>query len=106
MTELRTDFRRLWLSIQRLSALLRCPTRREACPYSRPVTGAALWHYAYGAAELAHWGTAKSPNPDQGIRGRCRAAVAHNSATQTWPTETRLRGWACRTRTQESVPEP
>ena len=27
------------LSIQRLSALLRCPTRREACPYSRPVTG-------------------------------------------------------------------
>jgi hypothetical protein len=33
--------------------------------------------------------------------GERRESIAPNSATQTWPTENRLRGWACKIRTQK-----
>src|SRR5262249_23375696 len=65
----------------------RCPRILDAITIVRPET-VVRWHRK-GFAAYWRW------------RVETAYRLAHNSATRTYPTEIRLRGWAERTRTQK-----
>jgi hypothetical protein len=67
----------------------------QALSFQRSAELAHAREVAAGSVEAGHQAELDRVDATREEPASCRAAVAHNSATQAWPTETRLRGWAC-----------